>query len=90
MDTTETSEEDKGRFGRLLVEYVEATDKMTVETLELWHTRIRQCILQHKKDQSRLPLFEVGNFNHINPSYTRPIYTVRLLPKTVACTLLTT
>ena len=63
MDITETSEEDKRIFKRLLLEYVEATDKMTVETLELWHTRIRQCILQHKKDQSRLPLFEVGNLN---------------------------
>ena len=64
MDTTETSREDKGRFEQLLLEYVEATDKLTVETLELWHTRIRQCILQHKKDQSRLPLFEVGSLNH--------------------------
>ena len=59
MDTTETSEEDKGRFERLLVEYVEATEKMNIETLELWHTRIRQCILQHKKDQSRLLLSQV-------------------------------
>ncbi len=64
MDTSETSREDKGRFEQLLLEYVEATDKLTVETLELWHTRIRQCILQHKKDQSRLPLFEVGSLNH--------------------------
>ena len=63
MDIIETSEEDKRIFKRLLLEYAEATDKMTVETLELWHTRIRQCILQHKKDQSRLPLFEVGNLN---------------------------
>ena len=63
MEIIETSEEDRRIFKRLLLEYVEATDKMSVETLELWHTRIRQSILQHKKDHSRLPLFEVGSLN---------------------------
>lgn len=69
MDIIETSEEDKGIFKRLLTEYVEATDKMTIETLELWHTRIRQCILHHKKDQFRLPLFEVGILNYCNIAF---------------------
>ena len=59
MDTTEPSEEDRGRFERLLMEHVRATSKMTIENLEPWHTRIRQCILKHKKDDSRLPLYEV-------------------------------
>ena len=60
METTEPSAEDRGKFERLLKDYVEATDMMSVESMELWHTRIRQCILQHKKDNSRLPLLEVG------------------------------
>ena len=73
MDVQVTSEEDKRRFERLLSDYVEATDMMNVENLELWYTRIRQCILIHKKDQSRSPLFEVKTKKHLKSNLIETI-----------------
>ena len=58
-----TSKEDKGRLERLLMNLVEATKHTSIETLEQYHNRIRQCIGQHKKNESKEPLLEVRNWS---------------------------